>query len=132
MSNQRLRRAAKPIDEKLNRASFQTLVHGDAKPANFCFGRGKVAAVDFQYVGGGCGMKDLAYLCSGEDRRSTEKWLDTYFLALGELLPNGGQVAEEWRPLYPWAMADFHRFMDGWSPGWRPRGYAAQLTDSVL
>ena len=31
--------------------------------ANFCFSesRDKVAAVDFQYVGGGCGMKDLTY-----------------------------------------------------------------------
>jgi len=42
-------------------------VHGDAKLANFCFSRDgkKVAAVDFQYVDGGCGMKDLSRIIVG-------------------------------------------------------------------
>ena len=58
-----LKNAASLIDLKLNNARYQTFVHGDAKLANFCFSNDKkdVAAVDFQYVGGGCGMKDVAY-----------------------------------------------------------------------
>jgi aminoglycoside phosphotransferase (APT) family kinase protein len=70
-----LRDAASSIDARLSAARFSTLVHGDAKPANFCFSRDgrSVAAVDFQYVGGGCGMKDVAYLLTGEDRRSTNR-----------------------------------------------------------
>ena len=66
-----LREAAPLLDQKLRACVFQTLVHGDAKPANFCFARGgsSVAAVDFQYVGGGCGMKDVAYLLSDEPGR---------------------------------------------------------------
>jgi len=58
-----LKSAASAIDKILNECTFNTLVHGDAKLANFCFSENgkKVAAVDFQYVGGGCGMKDLAY-----------------------------------------------------------------------
>jgi|GEM_PF-1021435 len=56
-------RGASAIDAKLQRSPFQTLVHGDAKLANFCFAadRAAVAGVDFQYVGRGCGMKDVAY-----------------------------------------------------------------------
>jgi thiamine kinase-like enzyme len=57
-----LKEAAPVIDEKLNTCAYKTFVHGDAKLANFCFAPdGQVAGVDFQYVGGGCGMKDVAY-----------------------------------------------------------------------
>jgi aminoglycoside phosphotransferase (APT) family kinase protein len=45
-----LREAAPILDKRLREATFQTLVHGDAKPANFCFARrsgAPVAAVDF-------------------------------------------------------------------------------------
>ncbi|HEX6273233.1 MAG TPA: phosphotransferase, partial [Polyangiaceae bacterium] len=50
-----LRRAAPVLDERLNRARYRTLVHGDAKLQNFCFAPGgsAIAAVDFQYAGGG-------------------------------------------------------------------------------
>ena len=88
-----LKNAAKAIDAKLSASPYQTLVHGDAKLANFCFsldGR-QVAAVDFQYVGGGCGMKDVAYFidsCVSENQleQLTPQLLDFYFQALKQAL----------------------------------------------
>ena len=62
MDNGPLKTNAHLIDQALRSCQFRSLVHGDAKVANFCFSNhGSVAAVDFQYVGGGCGMKDVAY-----------------------------------------------------------------------
>lgn len=50
-----LKRQAQAIDRRLSGCVWQTFVHGDAKVANFCFSpeMTRVAAVDFQYVGGG-------------------------------------------------------------------------------
>lgn len=124
-----LKDAAALIDQKLNEAEFQTIVHGDAKVANFCFSEDlqKVAAVDFQYVGGGCGMKDVVYLMSscfsaGECEKYEEEILDFYFSALRQALkqkPNSFDykaLEKEWRYLYPFAWADFVRFLKGWAP----------------
>lgn len=147
-----LKQAAQKIDATLNGARFQTLVHGDAKLANFCFAvDDRVAAVDFQYVGGGCGMKDLAYFISScfsddECERREQELLDSYFrqlkIALGSRADakcSGANpvsfacVEEEWRRLYPVAWADFYRFLTGWSPGhWKMHGYSKRVTDSVL
>jgi len=84
-----LHRIAKLIDQKLKASPFQTLVHGDAKLANFCFSPDatSVAAVDFQYVGRGCGMKDVAYFigsCLNEEdcQQQSTNLLDCYFAAL--------------------------------------------------
>jgi aminoglycoside phosphotransferase (APT) family kinase protein len=115
-----LRALAPRIDAKLASGIHRTLVHGDAKLANFCFARdGLVAAVDFQYVGGGCGMKDVAYLVSGEPNEA--RALDAYFRHLRRELESrsiaGEPVEAEWRALYPFACADFYRFLAGWSPG---------------
>ena len=135
-----LKNAAIKIDEKLNNCKFKTFVHGDAKLANFCFGAdNKVAAVDFQYVGGGCGMKDVAYFvgsCLYEEdcERLESKILETYFkylhLALGE---NNRELENEWRNLYHVAWADFHRFLKGWSPGhWKINSYSERVTKQVI
>lgn len=115
-----LRALAPRIDAKLASGIQRTFVHGDAKLANFCFARdGRVAAVDFQYVGGGCGMKDVAYLVSGEPNEA--RALDAYFghlrRELGARSIDAGPIEEEWRALYPFACADFYRFLAGWSPG---------------
>lgn len=127
-----LKEMAAEIDRQLRAAPFQTLVHGDAKLANFCFSRDgqAVAAVDFQYVGGGCGMRDVAYFIDScfpeaECERREAELLDLYFSALrgalARLRPetHAAEVEAAWRPLYAVAWADFYRFMKGWSPGYR-------------
>ena len=141
-----LKKAASAIDAKLKASAFQTLVHGDAKLANFCFSADgtEVAAVDFQYVGGGCGMKDLAYFVGScfrdEEAESREsEVLNFYFKELrGFLARIGGDVSADeleadWRPLYRVAWADFHRFMKGWSPGhWKLSDYSERVTREVI
>ncbi|MEM7475429.1 MAG: phosphotransferase [Planctomycetota bacterium] len=146
-----LKQLASQIDRRLNEAEFQTLVHGDAKVANFCFSNGsargippQVAAVDFQYVGRGCGMKDVAYFISsclseGEAAAEQESLLSFYFRVLEDALADRGSAVEfarlekEWRELYPFAWADFCRFLIGWSPGhWKLNAYSTEMTQRVV
>lgn len=146
MQNKALKAAAAEIDKKLSEARYQTIVHGDAKLANFCFssdGR-KVAAVDFQYVGRGCGMKDVAYClssCFYEDELTAyeSELLDYYFMCFDhalteyQLCSDFTQIQKEWRELYPYAWADFYRFLDGWSPGhWKMNDYSQGHARYVL
>lgn len=113
-----VRAAAPVLDAQLSAARFQTILHGDPKEANFCFTRDgrAVAAVDFQYTGRGCAMKDVAYLLHGR-RDSTAAHLDTYFRSFrAALARDSGEIEAEWRALYPIAAADFARFLAGWRP----------------
>ena len=66
-----LRDAAPSLDQRLRQCRYQTIIHGDAKAANFCRHQSadQVAAVDFQYVGRGCGIIDVMYAIS-----STLRW----------------------------------------------------------
>ncbi len=123
-----LRAAAPAFAEQLTGARFQTIVHGDPKEANFCFGPAGVAAVDFQYTGGGCGMVDVAYLLHGRDDEPADgidrARLDTYFGQLRRELARSDvdvdALETEWRALYPIARLDFCRFLAGWRPAmWR-------------
>ena len=140
LEDQRLREAAPLIDAKLNNCKYKTFVHGDSKLANFCFANdGQVAGVDFQYVGGGCGMKDVAYfigscLNENECERLEGKILDTYFEYLqNEMKERNEALEEEWRSLYRVAWADFHRFLKGWSPGhWKINSYSERVTAEVI
>ncbi len=129
MDHNKLKTLAPVIDEQLNSCRFKTLVHGDAKVANFCFSSGmqSAAAVDFQYVGGGCGMKDVNYLLgsclSEQDQIKYENsLLDHYFKCLRKALSkrstriNFLQLEQEWRTMYAFANADFVRFLLGWMP----------------
>lgn len=115
MRNRRLREAAPGLDAQLREARFQTLVHGDAKAANFCLSDDEVAAVDFQYVGGGPGIRDVAYLLEGFGwlRGRRDRLLDHYFRELRRVRDEPA-LEGEWRALYPVAVQDFERFMDGW------------------
>jgi hypothetical protein len=136
-----LREAAEALDRRLSTCRYRTLVHGDAKVANFCFGPAGVAAVDFQYAGGGCGMRDVAYFLSCLDtarlQRAGDRYLDAYFQHLGRELAgsphDAAAVEDEWRALFPVAYADFERFLAGWAPQHRKRDvYARAMTERAL
>ena len=141
-----LKNAAGQIDQKLKESPFQTIVHGDAKLANFCFSEDgkRVSAVDFQYVGGGCGMKDVAYFigsCLGEEECGAreDELLACYFANLATALSKRGTgvdpaaVEADWRQLYPMAWTDFHRFLKGWSPGhWKINSYSERVARQVV
>lgn len=141
-----LKEAAMQIDKTLTQAKYQTLVHGDAKLANFCFSENgqEVAGVDFQYIGHGCGMKDVAYFLSSclheEDLKSYESTLLTfYFEHLRQAINLHSHpvdfeaIQQEWSHLYKYAWADFYRFLDGWSPGhWKMNDYSENIKNTVL
>ncbi|MFT7558594.1 MAG: hypothetical protein ACI93R_000489 [Flavobacteriales bacterium] len=144
--NQPIKKWAKAIDSRLQSCRFYTIVHGDAKLANFCFDEQAegVAAVDFQYVGGGCGIKDVALLISSifdstECERYENSLLDSYFKFLSEALVesyssiSAAEVEAEWRPLYAYAWADFIRFLTGWcADHWKVHAYSQALTQGVI
>ncbi|MDW3649491.1 MAG: phosphotransferase [Bacteroidia bacterium] len=140
LNDQPLIEAAPLIDNKLNTCAYRTFVHGDAKLANFCFAEdGQVAGVDFQYVGGGCGMKDVSYFIGSclnerECERLEDQILDTYFQCLqNELAERNEALEAEWRSLYRVAWADFHRFLKGWSPGhWKINSYSERVLAEVI
>ena len=141
-----LKQAASQIDQLLRESPYQTFVHGDAKLANFCFSVDgqRVAAVDFQYVGGGCGMKDVAYfigscLYEADCERYEAVLLDYYFSELKAALVIRNSsidpvaIEQDWRTLYPVAWTDFHRFVKGWSPGhWKIHGYSERMARDVV
>lgn len=146
LQDQPLKNAAPAIDQKLRDCRYQTFVHGDAKLANFCFSAdgSRVAAVDFQYVGGGCGIKDVAYfidscLSEAECERQENHLLDMYFQAFKQALKHkqplldAADVEQEWRSLYPVAWTDFHRFLKGWSTGhWPSDSYSERVARRVI
>ncbi len=134
---------ASAIDAKLNNATYKTIVHGDAKLANFCFSEDlqQVAGVDFQYTGGGCGMKDVAYflgscLHNHDLEKFEEELLTFYFIELKSQLPehiNATALTSEWTLLYPFAWADFERFLLGWAPGHQKlTSYSTKMTNKAL
>jgi len=108
-----LKKHAIQIAKILINSSYKTIIHGDAKLANFCFSMDsqRVAAVDFQYVGGGCGMVDLAYFLSSCPSESNwqsreSELLNHYFSELEKAIKQNGkevefdQLEQEWRSLY--------------------------------
>ena len=140
----RTRTTASLIDKKLLNSKFKTIIHGDAKLANFCFSKDLqlAAAVDYQYVGRGCGMRDLAYFVSSclnsEDCLKHEaKVLSIYFKCLRDSIPQDSDIdinalEKEWRELYPYAWADFYRFLAGWSPNhWKLHSYSQAIATNV-
>jgi hypothetical protein len=146
MEEGEIKQSAKAIDKMLSECQYQTLVHGDAKVANFCFSPDgqQIAAVDFQYVGGGCGMKDVAYFMgSCLDSEQCECWqdeiLDYYFDRLKEAVTyykkqvKWRELESEWRTMFPIAWTDFYRFMLGWAPDHKKiNEYTRRLAEYAL
>lgn len=143
MELQALKAKAHLIDQKLNNGQYKTIVHGDAKLANFCFSEDgqEVAAVDFQYVGGGCGMQDVAYflgscLSSEACEKHEEELLSCYFTELQRSIEDRCDfhaLEAEWRKMYPIAWADFTRFLFGWKPTHKKlNSYCLRLMEEVL
>lgn len=146
LTDTRLKNAAAAIDKKLCDSPYQTFVHGDAKLANFCFAPDgtSAAAVDFQYVGGGCGMKDVAYFigsCLYEEdcERYESELLEYYFYELKTAVirlekdVDFSELETNWREMYKLAWTDFHRFLKGWSPGhWKINGYSERIASEVI
>jgi hypothetical protein len=146
MKHQELKAKAHVIDELLNQCKYQTIVHGDAKLANFCFSENgnKIAVVDFQYVGGGCGMKDVAYFLGSclsgiESEIYQNELLDFYFKELQGALNSSSigidfkDLELEWRRMYPIACTDFTRFLLGWMPTHQKiNDYNLNMMKSVL
>jgi len=146
IEHQALKAKAHLIDKALNECKYKTIVHGDAKLANFCFSANgeHVAAVDFQYVGGGCGMKDVAYflgscLSSPECKRLERELLDYYFIECKNALVhssseiNFNELEDEWRAMYPYACTDFVRFLVGWMPTHQKiNAYNLRMVNEVL
>ena len=121
----RLKQSAMAIDHRLDACRFKTLVHGDAKVANFCFGKkvgDPVAACDFQYVGSGVGVCDVAYFMTNVVRDNAPvsdvmAILAMYFQHLRShmcLFDTVDLIEAEWRDAFPFAVADFYRFYCGW------------------
>lgn len=141
-----MKRFAHAIDKMLNECAYQTFVHGDAKVANFCFSNDEksVAAVDFQYVGRGCGMKDVAYflgscLSEHECDQWEEELLNYYFVELKTALDlmekkvDWHVLKAEWLALFPVAWTDFYRFMLGWMPTHRKiNAYTKKTASQVI
>lgn len=143
IESKELKSKAHLIDQKLNNCLYKTIVHGDAKLANFCFSKNgkKVAAVDFQYVGGGCGMKDVAYFIGSclseiECREYEKELLNFYFSELEKGIKtnvNFKELEYEWRGMYLLAVADFSRFLIGWMPEHNKlNNYSLGILKSVL
>jgi len=152
LKDSKLKEAAVPIDHRLKSARYKTLLHGDTKLANFCFSADgqKAAAVDFQYIGGGCGMKDLAYFigsCYSDEQceKMETPLLDEYFSYLESAIEQRQRgprpvanldiplLLAEWRSLYPVAWADFHRFLKGWTGGrWNKNSYSEKICRRVI
>ena len=123
-----IKQAATKLNNALKQCDYQTLIHGDAKLANFAANsQGHILGYDFQYVGAGVGVVDVMYfmtscLDDSELHKHAQTYLGYYFSqfknALSHYQPavNADDVIAQWAHLWPVAWADFYRFLLGWSP----------------
>lgn len=146
MSDEPLKQNAFEIDEIIKKHRFTTLIHGDAKLANFCFNSDytQASAVDFQYCGFGVGISDVVYLLgscfdSEELEQHADNFINRYFQYLNQALNERIidvdvlELEREWRALIPFVWADFERFLAGWAPNHYKRSeYSERQTSQAL
>ena len=123
-----IKQAASLLNSALKQCDYKTLIHGDAKLANFAANsQGHILGYDFQYVGAGVGVIDVMYFMTScmddsELHKHAQSYLDYYFSQLKQALSdyqphiNADDVVTQWAHLWPVAWADFYRFLLGWSP----------------
>ncbi|MEL0639545.1 kinase [Pseudoalteromonas aliena] len=123
-----IRSAAHKIDKILQTSHYKTLIHGDAKLANFAADeQSEILGYDFQYVGAGAGIIDVMYFMTScfNDKQlhdHADEYLAYYFTHLKSALKiyqptiDADDVTAQWQALWPLAWADFYRFLAGWSP----------------
>ncbi|MCG7534012.1 ecdysteroid 22-kinase family protein [Pseudoalteromonas sp. OOF1S-7] len=129
MATGKLKQCASAINQRLMACPFQTLIHGDAKLANFALSSQGVGVLgyDFQHIGKGVGVSDVMLLltslyCSRELQANVQICLDGYFAHLAQALAGHWPVTKiialekSWRALWPFVWADFQRFLLGWKP----------------
>ena len=141
-----LQRAAQMISDELAHSKFATLVHGDFKGANILFssttnkgGELTAAAYDFQYCGGGDGMKDVAYLLVSTVQGKVldlheNELLRHYHDQLTRRLPQAAAAEytfEIMQQRFHLAVCDLSRFMSGWG-WWGNTNWAASRCRQVL
>ncbi len=118
-----IKRHAKPLQQTLQNCPYITVLHGDAKPANYGVHQttGAVVAYDFQYWGRGVGSQDVACYLFGvaSNAESWNYYTARYFEFLDNALeahPQKEQVITAWRALMPICRLDYYRFLLGWNP----------------
>ena len=144
MCDQKLKSIASTIDKKINKLTFETIIHGDAKIANFHYNQNtnQVMAYDFQYIGKGCGLEDIIYLLSSTLSSDdlylyADELIQYYFSLLESKLhklsdKDISALLTEWNNLIPFIWADFNRFLNGWSPDhWKAHAYTKEQTKKV-
>jgi len=140
----RLERCARALSERLKTAGrperkHRTLLHGDAKAANFLHTSDETAcaAYDFQYVGSGYGEQDLVMLLVSSaaymDEETEKEYLASYNEALCELCPKAREshTLEICTMHYELALLDYVRFMAGWGM-WGNDEYAVRRANQIL
>ncbi|MBQ4875857.1 phosphotransferase [Pseudoalteromonas luteoviolacea] len=127
MPNSALKESAHKIDKTLKRIRYHTLIHGDAKLANFAFDDNRVIGYDFQHVGLGNGLSDVMLLFTtvlNNAQLETEcnDLLAYYFSRLQQALVHKCSaisfcdLQQQWQESWCFIWADFHRFLQGWRP----------------
>lgn len=110
-----------------SRRSSLSLIHGDVKAANMAFSRdtASMAMYDFQYVGVGLGVQDLAKFLTTSipshrlrDQKGEETLLKMYHGELVKRLPKEAdyqfdELMQDWEL----ALVSWVRFLAGWSGG---------------
>ncbi|TXC85133.1 phosphotransferase [Luteibaculum oceani] len=115
---------AQTWDQTIKNAQFKTIIHGDAKPANYALNNdNNVIAYDFQYWGQGIGTQDLVcYLYSiCENQKDWTSYTNLYFDLLQQQMEffeveGGKEIVKEWKAMVEVCKNDYQRFLLGWNP----------------